>query len=169
MMPKKQFVRISLRVLIAGLIAGCTSSNPASIQRQGISTDQVQVPAPNVQIDHGVMTVTGNVQRKPGVTAPISGRVDITVTDNDGNSLLFLPALLTPDPIPTEGRGESQYTTHYGWVPPAGSIVRAHFVDAETAQREDVNGIEYEGTSGLKSTAGAPAGHSGFGQHHSVK
>lgn len=164
-----RFSRFSTFVLTAVLFSGCASSNPSSIQRQGISSDQLDVPAPTVRIDHGVMTVTGNVQRRAGVTDPISGRVDIMVTGPDGNQLLFLPALLTPDPVPTTGRGESQYTVHYGWVPPAGSIVRAHFVDAETAQREDVNGVQYEGTSGLRSTAGAPGNSTGGGRHWSMK
>jgi len=129
----------------------------------------VEVPAPDVKVDgDGVMTISGVVRRRPNASGDFSGRVDIAVLGSDGTQLAWLPALLTPDPIPADGGAESRYVVHYGWEPPKGSTVHVQWVDSQTAKAEDAQGYGYSssGYGGVKTAHTAPAVHSGGGHSH---
>jgi hypothetical protein len=174
---KRGLVQVCLIVPL--LAAGCQDSTapagkegaaPSGMRVEGVSTDKLEVPPPNVSIDgDGVMTVQGNVRRRAGVTETISGRVDIDVIGPDGKPLEWIPALLTPDPMPTEGKGESGYIIHYGWIPPSGSTVRVHWVDSKTAAREDADETEYSsggyGDGRAAHQAASPPSHGRHGGH----
>src|SRR5437660_50319 len=121
----KKFRRV-LVGMVAGVAMstagfGCHGSGPVSdptLHTEGVANPWVVVSKPIVTVHRGEMTVSGDVRRKPGVTGDVVGRVDIMVVGPDGGSLIWVPALITPNPIPTAGRGESQHVVHYGYVPP---------------------------------------------------
>jgi uncharacterized membrane protein YgcG len=173
-MPKHFYRKVVACCMIAALY-GCRSSDttedrdpsvpppPEGVQVQVLQDKQVRLLTPEVKFDDGVMTVIGYVRRRPGVRTVLSGRIDIDVLDTEGNVLDWIPALLYPNPVPTEGRGEAGYVIHYGWIPPAGSIVKVRFVDSKTAIIEDTSDSETIGGSYGSHSGG---GRSGGGGHH---
>ena len=148
------------RLFICGalvVLGGCDSQSsppsdapppPETVRVEAVSDKQVEVTPPTVTIADGVMDVSGYVRRLATARREIRGRVDIDVTDPDGEVLAWIPALLTPEKLPAQAGGEAGYVVHYGWVPPAGSIVKVRFVDKATAVIEDSEGAEYEGATG---------------------
>jgi hypothetical protein len=150
-MFKKNLGRL---ILVAAAVCAVGCSNKPSFPSQGVSNDVVELSHPTVWIEGDSISISGSVKRRPGVTGTIDGRVDITILGPGGGSLVWVPALLTPNPIPYEGLGESQYIVHYGYIPPAGSTVVAHFVDADTAKEEDVDNTEKDATKGLRGSNG---------------
>jgi hypothetical protein len=173
----KQFYRRASACCLALLLTACSSTNndpdrdpsvpppPEGVKVEIIQDKQIHVLAPIVEFDSGVMNITGYVRRKPGVRGVITGRVDIQVVDPDGTELDWIPALVVPSSIPTEGRGEAGYVIHYGWIPPAGSIIKVSFVDSKTAALEDsADGDTVGGTYGSHTGGGGSAGHGGG--HH---
>jgi hypothetical protein len=180
----KNFPHLATVTLGCLLAAGChgsgskdTLDEPATsasgLHAEGQSSDLVDVGRPLVEVSDGVLNVSGHVRRKAGTTATIAGRVNIDVIGPDGAMLVWLPAVLAPNPLPTEGGGEAGYEIHYGWVPPAGSTVRVHFVDAKTAALEDADETEYSGGGAHGGAAGGgthSGGHSGHSGHsHMMK
>ncbi len=140
-------MKFAAPVLAVFLMMGCSSSGTQShgqavdsgmVKAEAVPNKLLEIPMPSVEIDDGFTTVSGSVHRKPGVTSPLSGRIDIEFIDTDGEVIEFLPARLTPQKIPLDPNSPCTYSTEYGWVPPRGSTVRIHFVDSLTAQREDL-------------------------------
>jgi hypothetical protein len=176
-MPK-HFNRKVVACCLMALVYGCRSSDtgeeqdpsvpppPEGVTVQVLQDKQVRLLTPEVKFDDGVMTVTGYVRRRPGVRSIISGRIDIDVLDTDGNTLDWIPALLYPNPVPTEGRGESGYIIHYGWIPPAGSVVRVRFADSKTAIIEDTTHSETVGGSYGSHSGSRPSGGAGGMGHY---
>jgi hypothetical protein len=162
-------------VTAVALLVGCAGSKPSAgegpatssgLRVEGVSNDFVEVARPTVEIDDDVMTIRGNVHRRGGGPQAISGRVDIDILGSDGQQLAWLPAVLAPNPLPSDGTGEAGYIIHYGWIPPAGSTVRVHFVDTKTAAVEDADDIEYSTGGGHGGGAVHAGGHGGGGGHH---
>jgi hypothetical protein len=161
----------SIAILAAVLAGGCSSSSkpPEGISVEATDNDLMDFSAPQVKISGGVMTISGTVTRKPGVHDAINGRVDIDVIAANGEELAWLPALLTPTPVPDDEKGESTYIVNYGMVPPAGTTVQVHFVDQATATQEDINNSELGGYGGgghahasFHSAGGHEGGHMGW-------
>jgi hypothetical protein len=169
--------RLSIQTLVffalGSLLTACQdSSSSAAYDRpvtdagglhlEGVSSDLVQVGHPKVQIDDDVMTITGNVRRAAGRSEDVSGRVDIEVLGSKGEQLAWLTAVVSPNPLPTDG-SDAGYEIHYGWTPPGGATVRVHFVDTKTAMQEDAGGGgHYTGATG--GSHGGGGGHGG-GRH----
>lgn len=169
---RKHFITHAVAFSLLAALTACRSDNndpdrdpsvpppPEGIKVQMIQDKQVRLLTPAVDFGGGVMNITGLVRRRPGVHGVIAGRVDIDVVDSDNNNLDWIPALLYPSPMPSEGKGESGYTIHYGWIPPVGSIIRVRFVDTQTAAKEDLGDADAAGgTYGSRSGA-LPGGHS---------
>ena len=147
-------------VATATLVGGCTDD--ASISRAGdphsflkcesVSTDQVTVGPPVVEIRNGVMSISGSVRRKPGVTALLDGRVDLDLIGPDGLKLdKSLHAPLVPNDIPMGDNGSSRYApTPFGFVPPANSTVRARYVTRMEGIKESIDDgiLDYNGNNG---------------------
>jgi len=176
-MPKHFYRKVLACCMVAALY-GCRSSDttedrdpsvpppPEGVQVQVIQDKLVRLLTPEIKIDDGVLNVTGYVRRRPGVRSVLTGRIDIEVVDAQGTLLDWIPAVLYPNPIPTEGRGESGYVIHYGWVPPAGSIVKVHFVDSKTAIIEDSSDSEAIGGSYGSHSGSRPShGHQSMGHY----
>ena len=168
----RRFAYLATLAVGLGLVAGCHESRPAGsidepaatsgLKAEGVSTDFVEVGRPRVEIDDGVLNVSGHVRRKLlAASSKIEGRVDVDIIGPDGAMLTWLPAVLAPNPLPTEGSGEAGYELHYGWLPPAGSTVRVHFVDQKTAALEDAGDTEYTSGSAHGGHAGGGGGHTG--------
>ena len=142
---------ISIAVLATAFVCGCSSSDtklqppPEGISVDSTDNDLLVFSPPQVSIEKDIMTISGTVTRKPGVHDVISGRIDIDVFASNGESLAWIPTLITPDPVPDDQKGESAYIVRYGLVPPAGSTVQVHYVDKATAIQEDVDDREYSG------------------------
>jgi hypothetical protein len=157
----------SITILATAFVGGCESSGskpappPEGISVDSTDNDLVTFSPPQVSIDKDIMTITGTVTRKPGVHDVISGRIDIDVFASNGESLAWIPTLITPDPVPDDQKGESTYIIRYGLVPPAGSTIQVHYVDKATAIQEDVDDREYTGGG----YGGGRAGGGGGGGH----
>jgi hypothetical protein len=161
-------------VALAAAMFGCQDSAagshggsaPSNLHVDSVANDRVEVPPPDVSVDSGVMTIAGTVQSRPGASGDLSGRVDISVLASNGNELQWLPALLTPDPIPAGGK--SRYVIHYGWVPPSGSTIRVQWVDSATAKKEDAEGSDYAsgGYGGAHTSHPTAVVHSNGGHSH---
>ncbi len=93
-----------------------------------IPADQLNLPAATIRLDDNSLLINGNVYRKPAQTKAISGHLDIQIIAPDGRFLAHLTTLITPDPVPTEGRGESGYHIRFGLIPPPGSTLRIEFI-----------------------------------------
>jgi len=170
-----------LCLTLTGLLAGCfgtpkgtnhfeTSGKQGSVAV--VANDLVILDLPTVEISrHGIVTISGTVHRKPGVSGELPGRVDIEFLDSEGQYLDGLPALLTPRAVPVDPNALATYTTNYGYMPPAGSTVRVHFVDRQTQIEEDLAGDNYgsggagggkaQGYTGSHTTHSSGGGHGG--------
>jgi hypothetical protein len=175
-MPK-HFPQRVLACCILAALAGCHSSPSTDTTEveerdpgvpappEGVKVvvgqdKQVRVLSPTVEFDTGIMNISGYVRRRPGTRGVLTGRIDIDVLDADGASLDWIPALLVPGSIPTEGKGESGYVIHYGWIPPTGSTIKVRFVDTKTALLEDTGDYDTVGGSyGSHNGGGAGGTH----------
>jgi hypothetical protein len=175
MLNRRDRKLISIALLTAAWAAGCGSSGskpeppPGGISVDSTDNDLVTFSPPQVSIEKDIMTITGTVTRKPGVHDVITGRVDIDVFASNGESLAWIPTLITPDPVPDDQKGESTYIVRYGLVPPAGSTIQVHYVDKATAIQEDVDDREYSGGGyggGGGGGGGHGRGHGGGGHGH---
>ncbi len=127
----------------------------------------VDIVQPTVEITDGrTTTIAGSVQRKPGMALALAGRIDIEFLDTDGQLLDSLPALLTPQKVPLDSGTPCVFHTDYDYIPPKGSTVRLHFVDSETAQREDLSGGVFE--TGRPGGGGGGPNNALPGQHIGV-
>jgi hypothetical protein len=165
---KKRFAAITILLALAG---GCASGPKNEPPPEGISVDAtdsdlLDFGPPQVSIEKGVLIVEGTVTRKPGDHDVIAGRIDIDVVASNGENLAWLTALLTPDPVPDDDKGQSTYMVRYGLVPPAGSTEQVHIVDKATATQEDIDEREY-GSGGYGGGGGGHGGgHGNGGGHH---
>ena len=111
------------------LLGGCAllqQTNP--IATEGMANRQIEVRPPTAVVDGDVLVISGDVRRQPGMNDPIFGHIEITIYDPMGKPIELLPALITPNPIPTAGRAESQYLVRLGLIPATGSSIKAIFV-----------------------------------------
>jgi hypothetical protein len=151
-MHAKAACSVAAFTLWIGALTGCNSAaKPMNHYEEGgtqgsvavVANDTVILDLPSVKIDDGSTIITGTVHRRPRITGEIAGRVDIEFLGPDGEYLDGLPALLTPRTVPADPNTSTTYFTTYGYVPPAGSTVRVHFVDHETQIEEDAAGNNY--------------------------
>ncbi len=161
---------IAAIALLAVLGGGCASGTKNVPPPEGISVDVTDndllvFGPPQVTIEKGVLTVEGTVSRKPGDHDVIAGRIDIDLIASNGENLAWLTALLTPNPVPDDEKGQSTYVVRYGLVPPAGTTVQVRFVDKATATQEDIDDREYSG-GGYGGGGGHGGGHGNGGGHH---
>jgi hypothetical protein len=124
---------------------GCHSSDDdaraASMLRcEAVSSAQVAVSPPTVVVHNGMIEVAGTVHRQAGVTGPLDGRVDIDLIGPDGLRLdRSLHAPLIPNTVPADPTQVARYApTAFGYVPPAGSVLRARYVDRMQARKENI-------------------------------
>jgi hypothetical protein len=175
----KIFVAIALAAL-----AGCASephSSPGAPPVTIVPDSRVILDPAVVLLDGNSLEISGNVHRRNNYIGSLSGRVDVEFIGPDGELLDGLPILIVPRDI-TPGR-TSSYRASYGYVPPRGSILRIHFVDAATMEQEDMEGGSFDagvdaGPGGATGGAGGVrpvnhyAGHQGggfgsnFGSHN---
>ena len=129
--------------------SGKPESSKQPFRVEAVSSAQVAVSPPVVLVDDGVMRISGTVHRQAGVAGPLQGRVDIDLIGPDGLFLdKSLHCNLQGGAIPTDANTSVAYApTPFGYVPPAGSTLRARFVDRQAAILEnlkdgdlDVNG-----------------------------
>jgi hypothetical protein len=163
-------VAITFTALLAALPLGCKSSSDNSAPSRGSSVDsgdvkldivpstQVEIIQPTVEISGDTTTIAGGVHRKQGVSQALAGRIDIEFVDTDGEVLDSLPALLRPQKIPLDEQTPCNFHTEYGYAPPKGTTIRLHFVDSDTAAREDLAGGNFETGRVTGGTGGTHAG-----------
>ncbi len=171
---------LSTCLLLAAVISGCKSSEETPSSR-GATVDSgdlklevmpsslVEIVQPTVELVKGTVTVAGQVHRKAGVAQPFGGRIDIEFLDTDGEVLDSLPALLSPTKVPLDMGSPCSFHTEYDYTPPKGSTVRLHFVDNDTAAREDLAGGAFEtahSNTGTGGTGHAAAGGRSGGTHY---
>jgi len=146
-------------LLTLALLSGCASTQPTPGKLEGLPKDvrvvvepssQVDLQPPGVLVSDGVMYIQGTARRKAGVTADISGRMSIDFVDRDGKEIDQLDAMLAPDPMPSEGKGESGYGVNYGWIPPEGTTIHFTFLDAKAAALDDLGDSPDEGAGGKR-------------------
>jgi len=155
-------------VVLAGLLilGGCEGSRLMStdlvaarhVTVQHEPSDAVDVSAPQV-IDEGdgSTTISGIVTRKANHNEPVSGHVDVLITDPEGDVVSALSASLNPHHLPTHGDRRASYSLHTLGVPPAGSTVKASFYDELHPPPPDPAWVGGSTTSG----GGAGGGHMG--------
>ena len=123
-----------------------------NIKCTAVSSAQVAVAPPVVDIRQGIMRISGTVHRQPGVTGPLDGRVDIDLIGPDGLVLdKSLHCHLLPGTVPVDPNQSAAYSpTPFGFVPPAGSTLRARYVDRQTAILENLQDgdLDYNGNGG---------------------
>ncbi len=119
---------------------GRPESSKQPLKVEAVSSAQVAVSPPVVLIEDGVMRITGTVHRQPGVAGPLQGRVDIDLIGPDGLFLdKSLHAPVQGGAVPGDANTSVAYApTPFGYVPPAGSILRARFVDRQASILEDL-------------------------------
>ncbi len=126
-------------LILAGLLAGCASgphSSPDAPRVTLVPDNRVILDPTVVTVDGGSLDISGSVHRQPTLSGPLAGRVDIEFVAPNGELLDELPALIVPHDV--EAGKTSAYHTSYSYIPPKGSTLRIHFVDAETETREDI-------------------------------
>ena len=145
----------------AAVVSGPEEPN-GPLKCQSVSSKDVAVSPPTVVVQNGVMTISGTVHRQVGATGPLDGRVDIDLIGADGLPLdKSLHASLIPNTVPENPSVPARYSpTPFGYVPPAGSVVRARYVDRQTAILEnlkdgilDVNGNGGHTGEGVRQSA----------------
>ena len=119
---------------------------------EAVSSAQVAVSPPVVDIQDGVMRISGTVHRMPGVTGRLDGRVDVDLVGPDGLLLdRSLHCSLQPHGVPMDPNASSGYApTPFGYVPPEGSTLRARYVDRQASILEDLKDgdLNYNGNGG---------------------
>ncbi len=150
-------------IALAGLAvaAGChtgetvSSNSPkpsGTYKCNSVSSSQVVVSPPTVDVTDDVMRLSGTVQRRPGVTGILDGRVDVDLVGPDGLLLdKSLHCHLQPETVPTDATKSATYApTPFGYVPPVGSTLRARYVDRQAAILEDLKDgdLDYNGNGG---------------------
>jgi hypothetical protein len=165
-------------LLILGAIAGCASGPHSSADAPAVTMlpdSRVTLDPAVVVVDHGSLDISGNVHRKATWIGDLSGRVDIAFVGPDGELLDGLPVLIVPREI-TTGHVAS-YHVSYGYIPPKGSVLRVHFVDAATMAQEDLEGGVFDagvdaGPGGASGAAGgnraAARGTNHYGTNHQM-
>ena len=170
-------------VVLLAAVVGCHDSEEVSggpkptgeYKAQGVSSAQVAVGPPVAVVKDGVLTISGDVHRMPGVTDRLDGRVDVDLIGPDGLQLdKSLRCHLEPPTLSMDPNHASVYApTPFGYVPPAGSTLRARYVDHQAAILEDLKDgdLDYNGNYGhtgigvspTQENGSAPAAPSGGG------
>jgi hypothetical protein len=137
---------------------GQTASQPSASQSTGklkceaVSSAEVVVSPPVVDIKDGVMRISGTIHRLPGVPGLLDGRVDVDLIGPDGLRLdRSLHCHLEPAGVPMDPGASAAYSpTPFGYVPPDGSTLRARYVDRQAAVLEDLKDgdLDYNGNGG---------------------
>ncbi len=116
------------------------------------NTAQVVVGPPVAEVDDGVLRVSGTVHRQPGAAGVLDGRVDVDLIGPDGMMLdKSLHCNLQPSAVPMDASQAATYApTPFGYVPPAGSTLRARYVDRATEILENLRegDLNYNGNGG---------------------
>jgi hypothetical protein len=139
--PGAGWVRTALGAFALAVLAGCASgphSSPGAPPVTMMPDNRVILDPAIVVVDHGVLDISGNVHRRSNWIGDLSGRVDVEFIGPDGDLLDQLPILIVPRQI-APGR-TSTFHSRYGYIPPQGSMLRLHFVDAATMAQEDLEG-----------------------------
>jgi hypothetical protein len=165
---KRRCFAVFIVPVLGAWLVGCQSdgtstgrsSNASQLPAAVVSNLYVHLDQPSVTIDDGNVVISGAVRRKPGIRWLLVGRVDIEFVASNGYVLDELPALITPGTVSMDPNVPSLYSTSYGYIPPAGSSVRVHYVDSDTAAREDIEGYDF-GSVGGAVAAGPGAGNHG--------
>ena len=158
--PLAALIPLGLATAVTVGAAGC--SHPAVVSRQGdpnsplhceaVPSDQVVVSPPIVSVQSGVMSIAGDVHRQPGVTGPLDGLVAIDLIGPDGLKLdKALHAPLQPGNIPEDPNQSARYApANFGYVPPIGSTVRAHYLTRQEAILQNMKDgvLDYNGNGG---------------------
>ena len=159
--------------LLLVAVVGCHDSEEVSggpkptgeYKAQGVSSAQVAVGAPVAVVKDGVLTISGDVHRLPGVTDRLDGRVDVDLIGPDGLQLdKSLRCHLEPPTVPMDPNHASIYApTPFGYVPPAGSTLRARYVDHQAAILEDLKDgdLDYNGNYGHTGMGVSPTQENG--------
>lgn len=145
-------------LLLSCLSAGCMSgphSSPGAPPATVLADKRVVLDSIVVQTDdgHGALEISGAVHRRPGVAGSLSGRVDIEYINVDGELLDEWPVRLDPTDLSTN-KPSTFHTPYY--IPPKGSRIRIHFVDAQTEIAEDFEGFVEIGDEGTGATSKVP-------------
>ncbi len=113
------------------VIAGCSTDRTVDLSAAGRvhvanqGSGMVDVAPPLVVAERSSLVVSGTVTRHPGFDGPVPGRLDVTVIDADGKTVLQqFSTGWDPPHIPVTGDRRATYTVRYGWLPPEGVTVR---------------------------------------------
>lgn len=151
------------------LLIGCSENHDLVATRHvSIQTDpgnHATLSGPEVIAKGNDVSISGSVTRKEGDDTPLAGHVDISVIDESGNVTDTVAASLTPRNIPTSGERRSTFGFEAVGIPPAGSIIKATFVDELHPTTQYLVGMTSEGGGG--SMGGGKGGGGGGGSHGS--
>ena len=158
--PIAALAPLALAVPLALAAAGCHGPTVVSgpghpdgpLKCTSVNSSDVVVSPPTVEVQDGTMSLSGTVHRVAGATGKLNGRVDIDLIGPDGLKLdKSLHAPLIPNNIPADPNVAARYSpTPFGYVPPAGSTLRARYVDRQEAIREGLEDgiLDYNGNNG---------------------
>jgi hypothetical protein len=156
-----------LLACISVLLIGCSQNHDLVATRHvSIQTDpgsHATLTGPAVVASGNDIKISGSVTRKEGDDTPLAGHVDISVIDESGNVTDTVAASLTPRNIPTSGERRSTFGFEAVGIPPAGSIIKATFVDELHPTTQYLAGLTSEGGGG---SPGAGKGGGGGGGSH---
>ena len=150
-------------------LVGCSQSRDLVATRQvSIQNDpgnNAVITGPEVIAKGNDIAIRGSVTRKEGNDTPLAGHVDISVIDESGNVTDTVAASLTPHNIPSSGERRSTFGFEAVGIPPAGSIIKATFVDELHPTVDYLSGMTSEGGGGT--IGGGRGGGAGGGSHGS--
>src|SRR4051812_38203082 len=153
-----------LFVCTSVLLIGCSHNQDlVSTRYVSIRTDpgnHATLGGPEVIAKGNDVNISGSVTRKEGDDTPLAGHVDISVIDESGNVTDTVAASLTPRNIPTSGERRSTFGFEAVGIPPAGSIIKATFIDELHPTTQYLAGMTSE--SGGGSMGGGKGGGGGF-------
>jgi hypothetical protein len=96
--------------------------------------------------------ISGTIHRQAGFAGVLDGRVDVDLIGPDGMLLdKSLHCHLIPAAIPADASQNATYApTPFGYIPPAGSTLRARYVDRQAMILEDLKegDLDYNGNGG---------------------
>jgi hypothetical protein len=163
-----RLVSVLTLVCVSSLLIGCSQTRDLVATHQvSIQTDpgnHATITGPEVVAKENDITISGTVTRKEGDDLAMAGHVDISVIDQFGNVTDTVAASLTPRNIPTTGDRSSTFNFQALGVPPAGSVIKATFVDELHPPPDDLVGMSTETGGG---TPGSGRGGGGGGSHSS--
>jgi hypothetical protein len=127
----------TLLVVLALTVIGCESHSitetdmvaDKQLTVAAQTSKQVILSTPKVIRSGDVVTITGVVERRGNDNSVLTGHVDVTILDQQGETIVIVPAALNPRKVPTSGQRRSQYEIRLGVVPPEGSSIRVAFND----------------------------------------